>query len=56
MAMLRHRPAKSSMVDARLVISTGSPAEVLYRSELTRRAAGDGLTVHHTFTHDPPAA
>ena len=56
MAMLRHRAAKSSTVDARLLISTGSPAEVLYRSELMRLAAGDGLAVHHTFTHDPPAA
>ena len=56
MAMLRHRAAKSSTVDARLLISTGSPAEVLYRSELMRLAAGDGLAVHHTFTRDPPAA
>jgi ferredoxin-NADP reductase len=56
MAMLRHRAAKSSTVDARLLISTGSPAEVLYRSELMRLAAGDGLAVHHTFTHDPFAA
>jgi ferredoxin-NADP reductase len=56
MAMLRHRAAKSSTVVARLLISTGSPAEVLYRSELMRLAAGDGLAVHHTFTHDPPAA
>jgi ferredoxin-NADP reductase len=54
--MLRHRAAKSSTVDARLLISTGSPAEVLYRSELMRLAAGDGLAVHHTFTRDPPAA
>jgi ferredoxin-NADP reductase len=56
MAVLRHRAAKSSTVDARLLISTGSPAEVLYRSELMRLAAGDGLAVHHTFTRDPPAA
>jgi ferredoxin-NADP reductase len=56
MAMLRHRAAKSSTVDAHLLISTGSPAEVLYRSELMRLAAGDGLAVHHTFTRDPPAA
>ena len=56
MAMLRHRAAKSSTVEARLLISTGSPAEVLYRSELMRLAAGDGVAVHHTFTRDPPAA
>ena len=56
MAMLRHRAAKSSTGDARLLIFTGSPAEVLYSSELMRLAAGDGLAVHHTFTRDPPAA
>jgi hypothetical protein len=56
MAMLRPRAARSSTVDARLLLSTGSPAEVLYRSELMRLAAGDGLAVHHTFTRDPPAA
>jgi ferredoxin-NADP reductase len=56
MAMLRHRAAKSSTVDARLLISTGSAAEVLYRSELMRLAAGHGRAIHHTFTRDPPAA
>jgi len=55
-AMLRHRTARSSAVGARLLISTGSPAEVLYRSELMRLAAGDGLAVHRTVTHDLPAA
>jgi NAD(P)H-flavin reductase len=34
MAMLRHRAAKASTVGARLLISTGSPVAVLYRSEL----------------------
>lgn len=47
MAMLRHRAAKSSTVDARLLISTGSPAEVLYRSELMRLAAnGESIPQH----------
>ena len=31
-AMLRHRTVRSSAVGARLLISTGSPAEVPYRS------------------------
>ncbi len=56
MATLRHRAARSCTVDARLLISAGSPAEVPYRSELMRLAAGDGLAVHQTFTRDPPAA
>lgn len=48
MAMLRHRAAKSSTVDARLLISTGSPAEVLYRSELMRLAA-NGESIRSTI-------
>jgi ferredoxin-NADP reductase len=52
MAMLRHRAANSSTVDARLLISTGSPAEVLYRSELRRLAAGDGLAVRFVRSLD----
>jgi ferredoxin-NADP reductase len=55
MAMLRHRAARSSTVDARVLLSTRSPAEVLYRSELIRLASGDGLAVHHGFRRDPPA-
>jgi hypothetical protein len=47
MAMLRHRAAKSITVDARLLNSTGSPAEVLYRSELMRLAAnGESVPQH----------
>jgi ferredoxin-NADP reductase len=56
MAMLRHRAARSSTVDARLLLSTRSLVEVLYRDELMRLAAGGGLAVHHTFTRDPPPA
>jgi hypothetical protein len=36
--LLRHRAARSSKVDAPLLTSTGSPAEVLYRSELSPRS------------------
>ena len=54
MAMLRHRAAHSSTVDTRLLLSARSSDEVLYRDELARLAAGDGLAVHHTFTREAP--
>jgi ferredoxin-NADP reductase len=55
MAMLRHRAAHSSTVDTRLLLSARSADDVLYRDELARLAAGDGLTLHQTFTREPPA-
>src|SRR4051794_26180142 len=55
MAMLRHRAAKSNTVDARLLISTGSPPKSSIAAT-SCAVAGDGLAVHHTFTRDPPAA
>jgi ferredoxin-NADP reductase len=54
MAMLRHRAESSSAADARLLLSARSPDDVLYRGELTKLAADDGLAVHLTFTRDPP--
>jgi ferredoxin-NADP reductase len=54
MAMLRHRAASSSTVDARLLLSARSLQDVLYRDELMSLATGDGLAVHHTFTRRPP--
>jgi ferredoxin-NADP reductase len=54
MAMLRHRAARSSGVEARLLLSARSPDDVFYRAELTRLAQGDGLGVHQTFTRQPP--
>src|SRR3954463_6250975 len=54
MAMVRHRAAHSSTVDTRLLLSARSSDEVLYRDELARLAAGDGLAVHQTFTREPP--
>ena len=56
MAMVRHRAAHSSTVDTRLLVSARSGDDVLYRDELVRLAAGDGLAVHQTFTREPPAA
>ena len=55
MAMVRHRAARSSTVDTRLLLSARSSGDVLYHDELARRAAGDGLAVHRTFTREPPA-
>ena len=55
MAMVRHRAARSSTVDARLLLSTRSSDDVLYRDELASLAAGDGLAVHQTFTREAPA-
>ena len=52
---VRHRAAHSSTVDTRLLLSARSGADVLYRDELARLAAGDGLAVHQTFTREPPA-
>jgi ferredoxin-NADP reductase len=55
MAMVRHRAARSSTVDTRLLLSARSGDDVLYRDELARLAGGDGLAVYQTFTREPPA-
>lgn len=56
MAMLRHRAARSSTLDTRLLLSTRSRDDVLFRDELAMFAAGDdGLVVHQTFTREAPA-
>jgi ferredoxin-NADP reductase len=54
MAMLRHRAARESTVDARLLLSARSREDVIYRGEL---AALDprGLTVAVTLTRAQPA-
>jgi ferredoxin-NADP reductase len=54
MAMLRHRAARSSAVDTRLLLSTRSADEVLYRDELASLARSPGLAVHRTFTRQAP--
>jgi ferredoxin-NADP reductase len=53
-AMLRHRAARASAVEARLLLSARSLDDVLYRDELARMAATDGVSVHYTFTREPP--
>jgi ferredoxin-NADP reductase len=55
MAMLRHRAATGSQVPARLLYSSRSLDDVIFREELERlAAAGDGLTVSHALTRAQP--
>jgi ferredoxin-NADP reductase len=51
MAMLRHRAARHSDVDARLLVSARAWEDVLYRDEL---AALAGVRVHYTLTRSRP--
>ena len=55
MAMLRHRAAAGSGVEARLLVSARSWPDVLYRDELSRLAADEGLRVSYTLTRSRPA-
>ena len=55
MAMLRHREARGSQVPARLLFSSRSFDDVIFRDELDRLvAAADGLQVIHTLTRSRP--
>jgi len=55
MAMLRQRAATGSQVPARLLYSSRTLEDVIYREELERlAAAGDGLTVAHALTRAQP--
>lgn len=54
MAMLRHRAATGSTVEARLLLSVRSPDDLLYRDELATLGAGDGTIVQYTFTRRAP--
>jgi ferredoxin-NADP reductase len=51
-AILRHRARTGSDVPARLLYSSRSLAEVIYRDELA--AASDGVEVVHTLTREQP--
>jgi ferredoxin-NADP reductase len=53
MAMIRARAAAASPADARLLFSSRSWDDVIYRNEL-ERLAGDGLRVVHTLTRSQP--
>jgi ferredoxin-NADP reductase len=53
MAMIRLRAAVGSAVDTRLLDSSRSWEDIIYRAEL-ERLAGDGLAVVHTLTKSQP--
>jgi ferredoxin-NADP reductase len=55
MAMLRHRAARASNIDTRLLVSARSLSDILYRDELDKLAGADGLAVHQTLTREAPA-
>lgn len=56
MAMLRHRAASAAGGTARLIYSSRSWEDVIYRDELERLAAQSvGLEVIHTLTRSQPA-
>jgi ferredoxin-NADP reductase len=54
MSMLRHRAARESSIDARLLLSARSLEDVLYREELSRRSEQPGLDVRLTLTRVRP--
>lgn len=56
MAMLRHRVARKSAIPTRLLYSSRSPYDVIYREELDVLArAGNALEIVFTFTRNAPA-
>ena len=56
MAMLRHRAAHGSAIPARLVYSSRTQSDIIYRNELDRLVtANNGLTVVHTLTREKPS-
>ena len=55
MAMIRHRATRQSRVPTRLLYSSRSLEDVIYKHELDRLAGrGDGLEVTHTLTRSRP--
>ncbi|HLY35958.1 MAG TPA: oxidoreductase, partial [Candidatus Limnocylindria bacterium] len=55
MAMVRHRARSGSSTPTRLLVSSRSFDEIIYREELERLAAPrDGLEVIHTLTRSQP--
>lgn len=57
MAMLRHRAAHASSIPAKLLYSSRTQSDIIYRDELDRLVTGnDGLAVTHTLTREKPAA
>jgi ferredoxin-NADP reductase len=55
MAMVRHRVASKSSIPIRLLYSSRTPGDVIYRGELERlTGSSKSLEVFHTFTREPP--
>jgi ferredoxin-NADP reductase len=55
MSMIRHRAARGSRVPTRLLYSSRSLEDVIYKAELDELAgAADGLEVFHTLTRSQP--
>ena len=55
MAMLRHRAVAGSRIPTRLLYSSRTPEDVIYRAELEQlAAAGTGFDVIHTLTRAQP--
>ena len=54
MAMLRHRAASSANLPARLLYSSRTFDDIIYRAELEALQARDGLQVFHTLTRSQP--
>jgi ferredoxin-NADP reductase len=55
MAMLRHRAAAGSVVPTKLLYSSRTYDDVIYRAELDELSHGDGLEVVHTLTRTQPS-
>jgi ferredoxin-NADP reductase len=55
MAMLRHRAARASTAEARLLASARSDPDALYRRELELLRPQEGLQVDWTYTRRAPA-
>ena len=56
MAMLRHRAAQHAAIPARMLYSSRTAGDVIYRDELDRLADIDrAFEVFYTFTRQPPA-
>jgi ferredoxin-NADP reductase len=54
MSMLRHRAARASTAEVRLLVSVRSADDLLYRDELQRLEPRAGLHVFRTYTRTPP--
>jgi ferredoxin-NADP reductase len=55
MAMVRHRVLTGAEVPTRLLYSSRTAADIIYRDELARLADGGALSVIHTLTRSQPS-